>query len=437
MQINVEVLDGLSRKLIVTVPEDGIQQEIDKRLKEMAQRAKLPGFRAGKVPVTVVKQQFGETIRHEVLSEILQKTYREALEKENLFPANLPTMRFLSQGVSSPLTYEAVFEVYPTIETIKTEGLILEQYQVEVNDEDVEDMLQRLAKQQIEWLPVSRPAQLGDQVLIDFEGYIHGEVFEGSAGKQALLELGSGFAIPGFEEGLIGVCAEEEKILHLQFPENYARTELSGKPVEITVKVFKVNEAKKPSFDDAFAEKFGVKEGGMEALRQQMRENMSRDSKEIAKNQSRTQLIDQFIALNPIEVPKSLIEDEAKKLKYQTEQQIRRINPNHPIQEQPIDQFMPSAAQRVKLGLLFREYVRIHGLKADPAKVEELLGKLTGHDENSPTKEGLSRLKRERALAIQNMVLEEQIMETLTKAATIENKTMSYGEFNRHYLVGR
>lgn len=430
MQVNVQVLEGLNRKVTVTVPADGIEQEIEGRIKEFAPRVKVPGFREGRVPVSLVRQQYGDSIRNEVLTDVLRKTYREALEKEKLVPASTPSMHFINTTAGQPLEYEATFEVYPSVELKGIDQISIERQRVEITEQDVDEMLERLKKQFVAWIKVDRSAKLGDQLLIDFDGKINGEAFEGSAGKSALLELGSGSAIPGFEEGLVGASAGEEITLNLQFPDNYFRKELAGKPVVLIIKVYQVAEVKLPEFGEEFAQKFGIKEGGMSGLREQVYKNMERDVEQMIRIHARDQLVNQLLAINSFEVPNSLVRLEAEKLKKQAEQQAAQMKQQlkEPLLPQ---QFIHVAKQRVALGLLLGGYVRIHGLKPDPARVQEMLSRIAAMYKDSSSVIAWYHNHKEQMVGLENIVLEEQVLEELMKQIEIKETSMSYADFAR------
>jgi len=426
MQVTVEALNGLQRKVIVKVPAEGIEQEINKRIDNLINRAKIPGFRSGKVPPQMVRERFGTSVRSEVISEVLQSTYHQAIQKEKLIPAGMPAMQFINNTVGEPLEYEAVFEVYPSIQLKELENVVVEGYHVEITDKDVDDMIERLRKQLAEWIDVDRPAQKGDQLVIDFDGKIDGAAFEGGSGKQAVIELGTNSTIPGFEDGLIGAKAKEERKLDLVFPDNYFRKELAGKRVLINVKVFKVSEAKLPPLDEEFAKRFAVPEGGIEKLKLQVRQNMVADVDRLKKNHVRAQVLEKILALNPVELPRALVEGEASKIKEQAEQQLGKSG--NPATIPPKEQFFQLATQRVSLGLLFGEFIRLHQIKVDDSRVQTMLEQIAASYQDPQNVIAWYRGNKEQLAGVESVVLEEQVVEELMKQAKVEEKSISYLE---------
>ncbi len=428
MQVNVEVLNGLNRKIVVTVPAEGIDQEIEKRIKELTPRAKIAGFREGKVPIAMVRQRFGDSVRNEVLTEILQDTYRQALQQEKLVPVGMPNMNLIDSESGKPLQYEATFEIYPSIELKDVSSFSLDSYTVEIAEQDVDEMLERLKKQLIQWDPVERPAQMGDQVLIDFEGRMDNQPFPEGTGKQALLELGSNSAIPGFEAGLVGAKAGENVVLNLTFPENYARQEFASKAVEIKVTLHKISEPKLPELNEEFAEKFGIKEGGLPALRLQVRKNMEVDIHRVIKNHLRSQLVDKLLQGNPIELPQSLVMAEVEKLKQQARQQLTQMGKTFD-EEKSQERFVQIANQRVGLGLLLGEYIRKYAIKVDSARVQAMLEQAAASYQDPASVIAYYRSNKDQMAGIENMVLEEQVVEELLKQVKVKEQPVSYMDF--------
>ena len=249
MRVSVETTSGLERRLTVGVPADQIDTAVDKRLQEAARNVRLPGFRPGKVPMRVMKQRFGAGVRQEVLGEVISRSFQEAVMSENLRPAGQPSIEARKMDAGQDVEYTATFEVFPAVEVNSLEDLAIEKPMAEVSDADIDDIVEVFRKQQGQLVSAERAAIEGDTVIIDFEGLRDGEVFEGGSGEGTSLELGSGRMIPGFEDGLIGASAGEEKRLKLTFPEDYQKEDLAGADVEFKVSVSEVQELELAAVD--------------------------------------------------------------------------------------------------------------------------------------------------------------------------------------------
>ena len=217
MRVSVETTSGLERRLTVGVPADRVDSAVDKRLQDAARNVRLPGFRPGKVPIKVMKQRFGAGVRQEVLGEVISQSFQEAVMSENLRPAGQPSIEARKMDAGQDVEYTATFEVFPAVEVNSLDDLSIEKPVADVTDGDIDDIIEVFRKQQGKLVDVERAAAEGDTVIIDFQGFRDGEAFDGGSGEGTALELGSGRMIPGFEDGLIGASADEEKTLNLTF----------------------------------------------------------------------------------------------------------------------------------------------------------------------------------------------------------------------------
>ena len=286
MHVTVETQSGLGRRMRVEVPEDKISGEIHTRLQKLAADIRLPGFRPGKVPMKVVQQRFGGQVRNEVVGEIVQSSFVEALSQENLRPAGTPDIEPGSFEPGQGVSYTAVFDVYPEITLPPLDSLKITRPDSSLDDSNVDKMLETLSKQRREWAAVERAATATDRVVIDFEGFMDGQPVENAQGSEFPVELDANRMIPGFESGLVGSLADEEKNLDLSFPETYHATELAGKAVTFKIKVHRVEESSLPELNDEFAKSFGVTEGGMDKLREEIKDNMQRELADVLRNKA-------------------------------------------------------------------------------------------------------------------------------------------------------
>jgi trigger factor len=428
MQVTVEVLPGLERKMLVKVPSEGVQKEIEKRLKDMAPQVKLDGFRPGKVPFNIVRQRFEDSIRREVVSEVIGATYQQALQQEKLVPAGVPKVHLATVVPGQALEYEAIFEIYPTIQLNELNGVEIESIKIDVTENDIDNMLEKLRRQQAEWVETDKPAEKGDRVVIDFNSLMDGASFEGGSGNNVTVELGAGGAIPDFENALVGKTAGQENIqFDIRFPENYYRKDLAGKSSHVTANVHKILVAKLPPLDEAFAKKLGVAEGDIEKLRREVRDNLLQQLENNNKAQIKSQILAKLLELNPVELPQIMLEEEIKNLKHQNEQ--AGTDPRHlnqPKQAEDNEAYAKLAQQRVGLGLLFGEIIRTYQIKVDQSKVQAMLERMTASYQDPQSVIAWYRNNKEQMTHIEGAVIEDQIVEILSKQVTFKETVKSY-----------
>ncbi len=425
MQVSVETTSGLERRMKVAVPKERIDSEVDKRLQSLRGQAKIDGFRPGKVPINVIRKKYGPQVRQEVLGEVMQSSFVEAVQQEALHPAGMPTIEAPADAGEN-LEYTAVFEVYPEVELKGLDSIKVERPVLEISDADIDKMLESLRQQRKSWAEVDRPAQEGDRVTIDFEGSIDGEVFPGGKGEGVEVELGSGRMIPGFEEQLIGKKAGDEFTLSVDFPEDYQASELAGKKADFATKVVKVEEPVLPEIDEEFMAAFGITEGGVEALREQVRANMAREAEQAIQNKVKEQVFDGLMALDLIEVPKSLVDAEIEALVKQRQEMMRQYGA--PVQDVDPAEFEEQARRRVALGLILSEIIRENKLTVPPARLREAVEKLAAGYEHPEEVVKYYYGDKARLGEIENMVLEEMAVEWLLDQADVFERPVSFDE---------
>lgn len=425
MQVAVEDLGHLAHRMKITLPAAEVDQEVESRLKKFAKTAKLKGFRPGKIPLSVIKKQYGDSIRYEALNELIQNTFYKALEQQHLNLAGSPSIQPKQMAEGQPLEYEATFEVYPKIELKDLSGIKIDKLKAEITEADVDKVLEKLRRQYAEWIEVERPAQLDDRVMIDFEGTLNGEAFQGGSAKDVALVLGSKSMIPGFEEGLIGAKVGDAVESNLQFPAEYPHKDLAGKPVKFKVTVRKITEAKLPDLNDKFAKDLDVKDG-VTALREEVRKSMQRELKRGIKEHVKQQVLNQLLKLNLIEVPNALINAEIEQMQQQLKKQMGMQGRQLP--DMPKENFIPQAKQRVTLGLLLAEFIKQRELKADPNRMRSVIEEVASAYDNPEQIVSYYYQNKAYLSQVEALVLEEQAVEELLENAQVEEKTVAYDE---------
>ncbi|WP_339488293.1 trigger factor [Pseudomonas sp. EL_65y_Pfl2_R95] len=425
MQVSVENTSVLERRMTVGVPVERIETEVNKRLQQTARRAKVPGFRPGKVPMSVIRQRYEDSARQEALGDLIQATFYEAVVEQKLNPAGQPAVEPKTFEKGKDLEYVATFEVFPEFEVTGLDTIAVERLEADVVDTDVDNMLDILRKQNTSFEAVERAAETGDQLTIDFVGKIDGVEFAGGSAKGTQLVLGSGRMIPGFEDALVGAKAGEEKVITPTFPEDYQNLDLAGKTAEFTVNVTAVAAPKLPELNDDFFALFGIKEGGIDGFRAEVRKNMERELRQAIKSKVKSQVMDGLLAANPIEVPKALLSSEVDRLRVQAVQQFGgNIKPD----QLPAELFEEQAKRRVVLGLIVAEVVKQFDLKPDDARVKELITEMASAYQEPEQVISWYYKNDQQMNEVRSVVLEEQVVDTVLQKANVTDKKVSYEE---------
>jgi len=427
MQVSVETTQGLERRMMVEIEEAQVAEAVDTRLKSMAKTTKVKGFRAGKVPFKVVKQQYGGQVRQEVISSLVESSFYDAVTQEKLRPAGGPTIGN-DLVATDGLKYSAVFEVYPDVTIASFDGVTLEKDTAEIADADVDEMIETIRKQNKTWEDAGRASADGDQMTVDFAGTVDGEAFEGGTGTDMVVEIGSGRMIPGFEDGLKGLKEGEDATLSLSFPENYPQKDLAAKPVEFKITVKKVEQVALPEVDEEFAKKMGVEDGNLEQMRKDIVENMQRELDGKIKQNLKQAAMDKLIELHQLDVPKALTDQESTVLMQQMQQNLTSQGMNAgEIQLNP-DMFKDQAARRVSLGLIMAEIVKDNEIKVDDAKVRAKVEEMAEPYDQPEQVISWYYGDKQRLAEVESLVFEEQIIEWLLTKVTVDEKAKKFKE---------
>lgn len=428
MQVSVENTSDLGRRLTIGVPAERVESEVSARLNKAAKTARIKGFRPGKVPLKVMQQQFGASVRQEVLGEVVNQTFAEAVRSEQLRPAGMPRFEAKALEPGKDLEYVATFEVFPELELKDYSALAVEKPVAEVADSDIEAMIEIFRKQQGSWETADRAAALGDQVNIDYKGTKEGEAFEGGSAEGSDLELGSGRMIPGFDDAIVGMRAGEEKTAALSFPDDYHNESLRGAAVEFAIKVNAVRERRLAELNDEFYALYGVKEGGEAEFRKQVAGNMARELRAAIKARVKAQVMDGLLACHDdLQVPQALIDQEVDTLRQQALQQFGgALGKMDPRQLLPDELFQEQAQRRVKLGLVLNELAARESLKVDPVRVRSMVEELASTYEDSEEVVAWYYSDRQQLQQIESVVLEDQLVDALLAKAQVTEKPSNY-----------
>ena len=425
MQVSLTATGGLERRLEVAVPAQAVTSEIETRLQQLARTARLKGFRQGKVPMPVVRKQFGDQVRAEVVNDLMRKSFAEAVSQEQLTPAANPRIQPIALEPGSDLKYAAVFEVMPEVKVAPFEAIQLKRPAAEVTEADVDAMIESMRRQRPDFHEVTRPAQATDRVTVDYDGTVAGEAFEGGEGRDVPFVIGAGQVLPQFDTIATGASVGDTRQVTIVYPENHGSKALAGKTAEFTLTVKKIEEQVLPPIDEAFCRAFGVEEGGIETLRTEVRASMEREMTSVIRGRLRAQVMEALYRNNPLEVPKALVEDAVQQLQVDAG---RRAGARDASQLPPREQFLEAARQRVALGMIMSEIVRNLALTLDRTRVQTRVEDLVASFPN-PEETRRQYLSSPDAMRqIESAVLEDQAIDAIVDKASVTDQPASFRE---------
>lgn len=427
MQVSLETTGGLERRMKVQVPAERVEREVEAQLKSLTKKAKVDGFRPGKVPLKVLRERFGEQVRADVVRDLLQTSFSEALAQEQLNPAGGPRLDMVNAYPGKDLEYTAVFEVYPEVKLASMDGVKVERAVAEVTGADVDAMLDNLRRQRASWEAVSRAAGDGDRVNIDFEGFLDGTPFPGGKGEGVPVVLGEKRMLPDFEKGLAGIKAGESCEFDVSFPTDYHSAEMAGKKARFKVKVHTVEGQVLPALDETFCKSFGIQEGGVDKLRQEVTENMNRELQDAVRRKLKDQAMEALLNANKLELPKALVDDEIERLRQDALVRIG-VRDAKKAPELPRELFEEQAVRRVSLGLLVGQIITEQHLVVDAKRMDERLERMA--NEYSKPDEAMRsfRASAEIMRQVETAVLEEQAVDWLLGQLTVSDKPTTFKE---------
>lgn len=429
MQATLESLDGLERRLNVSLPLAEIDTEVTARLKKIARTAKLSGFRPGKVPLKIVEQQFGPKVRQEVLGDVVKKSFGDAVREQNLRVAGLPSIEPRAGGEGTgAFEYSATFEVYPEVTVADVSGLSFKRPVHEVVETDVDRTLEILRRQRVRFDPVERPAAAEDLVTIDYRGTIEGVEFPGGAATDHGVVLGRGRLLPDFEAHLIGLSPGSTTTFDLQFPDTYHGKEVAGKTARFEVTLKRVAAPRLPDVDEAFAKQMGIEDGDLEKLRTEVRSNVEREIRHRIRKRVKDQVMQALLDANRIPVPKALVDMETQRLTQAAMQDLAARGMDVQQVPFPRDGFEAQAKRRVTLGLILAELVRAHDLNPRPDQVRAAVEEHAQSFEHPREVVKWYYQVPERLNEFESVVLEDNVVEWVTRTARIEDEAVGFDE---------
>ena len=428
MQVSVENTSGLERRLTVTVPGEEIQVKVEAKLRELCKEVRIKGFRPGRVPLSVVKQRYGQQGRQDILNETIQMSLQQAIQDEELRPASMPSLEAEPQNdVGSDFEFSALLEVYPEIGELDVAAMAIERPETEVKDQDVDEMLDTLRKQRQVWNEVERTAQADDQVLLDYVA----ETEEGrvpAAGNQRLAVIMGASGFDEREEAIVNIPTGEEKNVELTFPEDFREPDLAGKKAKVDLTVVTVSEGSLPELDEEFIQGFGVEDGDLEAFKTEIQNNLERELKQATSTVLKARLIEVLLKASPdLEVPVSIVRQEAAGMVAQILQgQGQQVEPEQ--MESLAEPFMEQAEGRVRAGLLLGELASQNNIHVDPSKVRAAIETAASTYEEPAEVVQLYYKNQQLMQQVESSVLEEQVVDWVLENAKVTPREMKFQE---------
>jgi len=430
MQANLETLSALERRLSVSLPATDIDHEVESRLKRLSRTVKMHGFRPGKVPLKVVEQHYGPQVRQEVLGDVMQKSFGEAVRQQNLKVAGYPRFELTPRTDGAmEIQYRATFEIFPEVTVGDITGAAIERPALEIDEAEVDKTVEIMRKQRARYEPVERAAQIGDRVMIDFRGTLDGADFPGSTGSGQQTVLGEGRLLPDFEGGVTGMKPGETKAFDVNFPADYHGREVAGKTARFEVTLGQVAAPRLPEVDAAFAKSLGVADGDLTRMRAEIRANLEREVKAKLRSRLRDQVMQALLDATRLEAPRSLVQLEIERLQAGARQELAargvKVTPETPL---PTDLFEQQARRRVSLGLILGELVKQHSLFAKPEQVRKHV------DEQAESYERPEEVVKwlyaapERLRDIESAVLEDNVVAWALGVAKVTDRKLDFDD---------
>lgn len=429
MQVVLESPSALERQFTITIPTGDVETEFEAKLAETAKRVRIDGFRPGKVPAKVVRQRYGQAIRQEIVSDLMEKSLGEALSEHDVKPIGQPKIDDVKFEEGSDFSFKATFEVFPELDPILVDGDEIEQATCKVGAADIKEMIATLREQRKSWKESARAASKGgDRVTINFEGFVNGEAFDGGEGVDHALVLGSGAMIPGFEDGIVGMKKGDSRDIEVTFPEDYQAEELKGKAATFKIEVTKLERGELPTVDEAFIQSFGVESGDEKDFKAELKEQMQRELSLTLKNMNKTKVFDVLLEKNAdTPVPESAIKSEIHTLKHQAVERFgggQQFDPH----QLPDELFAEQAERRVRLGILLGATVKKLGLAADPDRVRALIDEMAAAYDDAEQVVNFYYSNDENLKQVEALAVEEQVAEKLLESARGKTIDMSYAD---------
>jgi trigger factor len=423
---DVKSISEVKKEMIIEISSEIIEEKVTQRLKVIGRKAKIKGFRPGKIPANIVKQHYGAEANQETLSELIQSSYSEAMADNKFRPVGSPQIEPQENKINSNFIYKATFEVLPEIKLKGLDGIKVEKPEIDITDKDLDLMMEKLRKQKRTWSEIAKKSTEGDQVTIDFMGSLDGEVIQGGQGKSVPVVLGEGQMLPDFEKALYALKSGDNKKFNVKFPKDYHSKELAGKNINFEVSVNHVEEPILPELNDKLAEEFGVKEGGIDKLKSDVKDNMLREVNQRITQDLKEQIMSSLIKANNIQIPDVMHNNEIANMQKES---MRQMGIKEDGEVPPAENFTDLATKRVKLGLLLSQFIEDNSLTVDSNKLRKRVEEMCAGYEDPSIMIDQYMNNPQFISQIEPIVLEEQAITLIAEKAKEKIKKISFTKY--------
>ncbi len=428
MQTQVETSNPLERNVELSVPREKVETEVSERLKRLAPKVKIQGFRPGKVPLKIVTQQYGQQIQQEVLGELLQKQFNETVKKENLRVAGLPNFEARSFGENgSDYEFSVTFEIYPEFEPENLESITVHKPVLQIGETEIQKTLEVLRKQRADYVSADRPAQSGDRVNIDYRGILDGKDFAGGQASDYSFIIGNRHLLEDFEASILGMSAGEEKTFDMTFPDDYPGQDVAGEKVTFTITLNKLEVPELPEIDAEFARSLGIEDGDVEKMRAEIQANLQREITQRIRIRLKEQIMQSLLDKVSIQAPRVLVQQEIDRLIKEMRDAQATRSLRKPL-DLPREMFQEKAERRVKLGLILGKLIETHGLSAKPDQVRHYIEEHAQSYENPEQIVKWHYASPERLKEIEPLILEDNVVSWILEKAQIVDQDITFEE---------
>ena len=430
MDVTVENLEGLNRKITLALPWEGIRAAVDKKLSQTQRKAKVQGFRPGKAPLKMVDAMYGADIRNEVLNDAVVKAFYEVVEAQKLRVAGLPRFNEVeNQDDENTFKIDAQFEVFPEVKVGDLSAQEVEKTTTEVSDAEVDKTIEILRGQRTRYNHVERAAQKEDRVIIDFAGKIDGEAFDGGSAENYPFVLGQGQMLPEFEAGVEGLKEGESKDVEVSFPEDYHGKEVAGKTATFTITLRNVSAATLPEVDEEFAKQLGIIDGDVAKMRDEVKKNVSREVNRRVAEKNKAAVMDALLAVTEFDVPAALVQEETGRMMQDARQNfINQGFDAKQLPELPADMFTEQATRRVKLGLILAQLVEEQQLQPTNDDIRDIVAEFAESYEDPAEVIEWYMGDAERQQGPAALATEAKVVEFVLAKAKVTDKALSFDE---------
>jgi len=424
----IENLEGLERRFDILISSDQLQNEVEKRLKQLSRTTKLHGFRPGKIPLKMITQMYGTQVQQDVLNDAVHKEFRETVKDQNLRVAGYPKFETKPSTTENAYAFSATFEVYPEIIIGDVSQQSLQRPHVTVADADIDKTLEMVRKQHVAYKPVDRPVEMGDRVKIDFHGVIDGSEFAGGKANDVELVIGKGRFLKDFETALMGMKVGENKSFEVVFPEDYHGKEIAGKTATFEVNLKTIDEPELPTIDANFAKELGIQDGDLKKLREGIQQDLEREVTKRIKSKVKEQVMQLLLDTAQVMAPNVLVNQEAERLMQDAKNNLEARGMDTNGIPFTSESFKERAEYRVKLGLILAELVKVHALKASREQVRAIIEDAAQSYENPEQVIKWHYASSDRLQEAESLALEENVVNWVLGKINLVDKPLTFDE---------